>query len=172
MLDQIAALVLVASVAGAVAYAALCDVTSYTIPNRVSLALVALFAVWAPMSGLGLSGLGWHAAAFAVVLFGAFGLFAAGWIGGGDAKLAAALSLWVGWTLLPAFLVVTALFGAALTLALIVGRSLPLPMALARVGWICRLHDPKAGVPYGVALACGALATLPRTGVWSGAFPG
>lgn len=171
MIDQLPAIVVLAAFAGAVFYAAATDLTSYTIPNRASLAVLGAFALYAPVSGLPLETLAWHLAAFAAVLTGAFVLFALGWIGGGDAKLAAAIALWIGWPLLPAYLFQTAMFGAGLTLALVLMRRFPLPIALARVGWVSRLHDPRAGVPYGVALACSAFAALPALPVWRLAFP-
>jgi prepilin peptidase CpaA len=58
-----------------------------------------------------------------------------------------------------------------LTLALLSFRSLPLPGVLARRNWVMRLHNPAAGVPYGVALAAGALAIVLYTdGLRSGAL--
>lgn len=166
MIAQLVVTVTVAAFVGAVAYAALRDLTTYTIPNRVGLALIAAFVVYAPASGLPLETLAWHLAAFAIVLVGAFAMFAFGWIGGGDAKLAAAVALWMGWTAMPVFLVYSALFGGALTLALLMARTLPLPMMLVRVGWVSRLHDRASGIPYGIALAAGALCALPLTPAW------
>ena len=52
-----------------------------------------------------------------------------GWIGGGDAKLAAATALWFGFDFLLDYLVYASLFGGVLTLVLIQFRRLPLPGA-------------------------------------------
>jgi prepilin peptidase CpaA len=41
-----------------------------------------------------------------------------------------------------------------------------MPAILARQGWFARLHDAKAGIPYGVALAAAALVILPHTDVF------
>jgi prepilin peptidase CpaA len=41
-------------------------------------------------------------------------------------------------------------------------RQWPLPSGLARFDWIIRLHEKSSGIPYGVALACGALVILPH----------
>jgi len=104
-----------------------------------------------------------HIAAGAVVLLAAFGFFTRGWIGGGDAKLAAATALWLGFDYLLPYLLYASLFGGALTLALVQFRLAPLPAALARQEWLERLHSRDAGVPYGIALAAAALAIYPDT---------
>jgi prepilin peptidase CpaA len=92
-----------------------------------------------------------------------------GWIGGGDAKLAAATALWFGFDFLMDYLVYASLFGGVLTLVLIQFRRLPLPGPLARQTWILRLHETGGSVPYGIALAAAALAVYPKTG-WMPAF--
>lgn len=137
------------------------DLASYTIPNRLSLALVLAFFVFFVCTGAPLPVLGWHLVAFAVALLCSFTLFALGYIGGGDAKLFAATALWFGFADLPAYALVAALFGGALTLAILLLRRLPLPAFLIGQRWIARLHDAKSGIPYGVALAAGALCVLP-----------
>jgi prepilin peptidase CpaA len=98
------------------------------------------------------------------VLVVAFVFFSQGWIGGGDAKLAAATALWFGFDYLVDYLIYASLFGGALTLAIIQFRKLPLPAVLARQGWILRLHETGGGVPYGIALAAAALTVYPKTG--------
>src|SRR3954451_24241235 len=81
---------------GLMAYAAASDLLTMTIPNRRSLALVAAFALFAVASGVSAEAMLLHLAAGAVVLAGTFAMFAFGWIGGGDAKLAAVTALWLG----------------------------------------------------------------------------
>ena len=61
-----------------------------------------------------------------------------------------------------AFTLVASLLGGLLTLALLSLRQLPLPANLARLGWILKLHEESSGIPYGVALAAGALVILPH----------
>jgi prepilin peptidase CpaA len=92
-----------------------------------------------------------------------FACFAFGWIGGGDAKLAAATALWLGFDHLLVYLVYAAVAGGPLALLIIVFRSWPLPAMLLSHEWAQRLHDSKRGIPYGVALAIGALAIYPET---------
>jgi len=78
------------------AFAAASDLFTMTISNRVSLALTAGFLLLAPLSGMGGTDFLMHLGAGAVVLVVAFGCFAMGWVGGGDAKLAASAALWFG----------------------------------------------------------------------------
>lgn len=143
--------------------AAVSDLLTMTIPNRLVLALVAAFAVAAPLAGLTLEQLGLHLAAGATVLAIGVALFVPGWIGGGDAKLAAAVALWLGFEPLLPWFVLFALFGGALTLGVLFYRKAPLPARLVGVDWLQKLHHPQSGVPYGVALAAGTLLLLPDT---------
>ena len=85
--------------------------------------------------------------------------------GGGDAKLAAAAALWFGFDHLLQYLLDAALLGGALTLLIINFRLMPLPPRLEQWAWVARLHEKKAGVPYGIALAAAALLVYPDT-VW------
>ena len=147
------------------AFAASSDLFTMTISNRLSLALAAGFLLLVPIIGMSLPALGMHLAAAALVLTVAFIFFSQGWIGGGDAKLAAATALWFGFAHLLNYLIYAALFGGVLTLVLIQFRKLPLPQLLARQKWIQRLHETGAGVPYGIALAAAALIVYPNT-VW------
>jgi len=144
---------------------AVLDLVSYRIPNWISLALLAGF-VGAAAAGLSAGlplgaiaidlGVGAGALAAAVVMF------ALRWIGGGDAKLFAASAVWLGWPALPTYLAATALAGGALALLLLSLRSGPLrPLAAAAPAWFARLAEPGENVPYGVAIAIGALAAFP-----------
>ena len=147
------------------AFAASSDLLTMTISNRLSLALAGgFFLLDALITGMSLRRIGMHLAAAALVLAVCFGFFAMGWIGGGDAKLAAATALWFGFDFLLDYLIYASLFGGVLTLLLIQFRRLPLPGPLARQAWILRLHETGGGVPYGIALAAAALAVYPKTG--------
>jgi prepilin peptidase CpaA len=148
---------------GAMALAAANDLFTMTVPNRLALALVAFFFVMAPMVGLGWSDIGLHVALALAALAVTFALFSFGWIGGGDAKLFAATCLWLGPEALFTYSIYTALLGGALTLMLLFWRRLPLPVMLTSQGWLTRLHSPKEGVPYGIALAAAGLLVYPAT---------
>lgn len=147
----------------AMAFAAASDLVSMTISNRVSLALIAGFFVVAWFTGMGWGDVGRHLLASAVVLVVAFGFFARGWIGGGDAKLAAATALWLGFAHLLEYLLIASIAGGILTLLLLQLRALPMPKALARHQWIARLHNFETGIPYGIALAIAGLMVYPET---------
>ena len=145
------------------AFAASSDLFTMTISNRVSLALVAGFLVLAPASGMGLTDMLAHAGAGAAVLAIGFTCFAMGWVGGGDAKVTAAAALWFGFDHLLNYLLYASLFGGALTILLLEFRQWPLPYALSGEAWLLRLHARETGIPYGIALAIGALMIYPET---------
>ena len=145
------------------AFAAASDLFTMTISNRVSLALAAGFLALALLSGMGPYDILTHIGAGAAVLVIAFACFAMGWIGGGDAKVAAAAALWFGFGHLMDYLLHASLFGGALTLLLLQFRQWPLPYAFAGQAWLLKLHAKESGIPYGIALAIGALAIYPET---------
>jgi prepilin peptidase CpaA len=116
------------------AFAAASDLFTMTISNRVSLALVAGFLVLAPAGGMGLTDMLGHAGAGATVLAIGFTCFAMGWVGGGDAKVAAGAALWFGFDHLLNYLLYASLFGGALTILLLEFRQWPLPYALSGQG--------------------------------------
>ena len=145
------------------AFAAASDLFTMTISNRVSLALAAGFLLLAAATGMGFYDILMHLGAGATVLTVAFACFAMGWIGGGDAKVAAGAALWFGFGHLLNYLLYASLFGGALTLLLPQFRQWPLPYALAGQTWLLRLHAKDSGIPYGIALAIGALTIYPET---------
>jgi prepilin peptidase CpaA len=147
----------------AVAFAGCMDLFTMTIPNRVSLALVAGFAVLAPFAGLTGSDMLSHLGAGLLVLAMGILLFIPGWFGGGDAKLAAAVALWLGFGHIVEYLLAVALLGGAMAGVFMAMRAHPLPIALSTQTWAVRLHGGRSGIPYGLALAAGALLLYPHT---------
>jgi len=145
------------------AFAAASDLFTMTISNRVSMLLVAGFLALALASGMGLNDILLHVGAGAAVLVVAFGCFAMGWVGGGDAKVAAGAALWFGFGQLLNYLLYASLFGGALTLLLLQFRQWPLPYPFAGQAWLLKLHAKESGIPYGIALAIGALMVYPET---------
>jgi prepilin peptidase CpaA len=145
------------------AFAASSDLLTMTISNRVSIILALGFLVLALASGMAPLSIATHVGAAALVLVVAFGFFDFGWIGGGDAKLEAATALWLGFDYLLNYLLYASLFGGALTLLLIQFRLVPLPNLLAGQVWAQRLHRTGGDIPYGIALAAGALMVYPET---------
>jgi prepilin peptidase CpaA len=146
--------------------AGLRDAVSFTIPNWISLALLGAFFPAALTMGVPLAQIGICAAVGFAALLAGMGMFAAGWIGGGDAKLFAAAGLWLGWPATLPYLAVTALAGGALALTLLLMRSGWLrPYTTGIGGWFGRLATPGENVPYGVAIAVGALLAFPQSPV-------
>jgi prepilin peptidase CpaA len=145
------------------AFAAASDLLTMTISNRVSLLLITGFFVLAIITGMSWEAIGWHVLAWMSVLVVAFACFAFGWIGGGDAKVAAAAGLWFGFDFLLDYLLMASALGGVLTLSILSLRKWPLPSFLLSQDWLARLHDQKTGIPYGIALAAGALLVYPQT---------
>jgi prepilin peptidase CpaA len=142
-----------------------------TISNRLQMALIILFFALTLLSGFTLAQISHHILAFVSILLLAFFCFARGWIGGGDAKLAACTALWFGLTPeLYSYLLVSACLGGALTLALLYARTFNLPPSLSGQAWAVRLHDQQQGIPYGIALALAALIIYPETSIFALAF--
>lgn len=154
----------------AMAFAAASDLVSMTISNRLSLFLLGMFALCTVLLGLSWNQIGWHLLAGGLVLVISFGLFAAGWIGGGDAKLAAVTALWLGFEQLMPYFLLAAIFGGVLTILILKLRFSPLPARVQDWPWLRRLHAADEGVPYGIALAFSALFILPDTAIWRAAI--
>ena len=143
--------------------AALTDFLEMTIPNWISLTLIATFFAIMPFSGLSVVELGWHLAAAAVVFLACFGLFALNVMGGGDAKLLTAASLWFGLnTSLFEFLVFTGYLGGLLTIVIVllranwdklatIGLRLPQTMMVAKK------------IPYAIAIGAAGLLAYPSS---------
>ena len=147
-----------AAIAGA-AY----DITTFTIPNWISLALLGLFPVLALVAGLSLSEAGIHFAIGVGALIVGIALFAGGIVGGGDAKLFAALALYMGVQSNGPYVFSVAMAGGGLAIALLLLRWMPVRMFLIRLPWTHKLTSAGMGVPYGVAIAAGGLIAFPAT---------
>lgn len=158
------AAILVVTFPALVVAAGIRDAMSYTIPNWISAVLVAVFPLAALAVGLPLPTMGLHLGVGVAVLVAGMVMFALRWVGGGDVKLLAAAALWVGWPGVTTFLLTAALAGGALATVLILMRSaLFRPLALLGPPWVARLAEPGEPVPYGVAIAAGALVVLPAS---------
>ncbi len=152
-------MIALAAFAGLVVYAACSDMARLIIPNWVSIALAAIFPIAALIAGAPLMSIGLH------LLFG-FGVLALGFvlfqfniIGGGDAKLLAAVSIWTGMTAFMPFILWTAIAGGLMALALLTARQL-LPVG-TYPAFVDHLLKKQNGIPYGVAIMVGALMAIP-----------
>lgn len=144
----------------AMVFAAAMDMLTMTIPNRISLALIGIFAVAAAVGGLSLELVAAHLGAGALMLILGVGMFAMGWVGGGDAKLLASAALWLGPLQLLPFLLLTGMIGSCLLLIISLYRAYPAG-AMPIPAWALRLHRSETGLPYGVAIGAAGLAVFP-----------
>ena len=146
------------------AFAAVSDLLSMTITNRVSLMLVLSFAVLAPLTGMDWAQYGMHFAAMAGVLAVTFTLFAAGGMGGGDAKLLATTALWMGFgPELFNYVLISAALGGALTLGILHYRGSAFEVYTGGNIFMRNFADRTKGVPYGIALGIGGLIVFPES---------
>jgi prepilin peptidase CpaA len=159
---------ILSAVALALIMAAVYDVATLTIPNWLSLALLGMFPAAGILAGFGPADWAWHLAAGAAALCAGIAVFAFGFAGGGDAKLFAAGALYMGFGAFGQFVFAVAMAGGALVLVLLILRRIPLPAAVVAQPWVARLYQKGQGVPYGVAIAAGALLVLPQTHLASG----
>jgi prepilin peptidase CpaA len=143
----------------AMVFAAISDLLTMTIANRVSLLLIATFALVAPFTGMDMATYGMHFAAAGLVLVVMFCAFAFGGVGGGDAKLLTAISLWCGFSqVLVDYLLIAAVLGGWLTIGIIVYRGSYLAqLAGSRFAFMEKIGRNDVGVPYGIALGIAGL---------------
>src|SRR5687767_7873577 len=149
------------------ALAASSDLLTMRISNRLVAVLVLAFFVLSLAAQLPLEQIATHVGVAAIVLAMGVAFFSFGWIGGGDAKLAAATTLWIGVGVMLPYLIYSALLGGVLTLILLSLRRWPLPVFLVGIQWIERLHDRKSGVPYGIALAVAGILVYHNTAIFN-----
>jgi prepilin peptidase CpaA len=148
----------------AMAFAGAMDLLTMTIPNRISLALIAGFIIAVPWTGMPLEMALQHMAAGGIVLAFSLALFSMGWFGGGDAKLLSAAALWIGMDHLVMYLAQVSVLGGALAIVVILYRRMP-PLPIQLPDWAVRLHKPNTGIPYGIAIAAAGLVMFPDS-VW------
>jgi len=160
---EIALVTLLCVMPALVIAAGLNDLTTMTIPNWMSLALMVGFFPAALMVGLPLSQIALHFGVAVIALFFGAGLFALRLLGGGDAKLLAAICLWMGLSGSLTFLLITTVAGGLFSLMLMMIRAQPGVAAVGGPAWMGRLLQPKGDIPYGIAIAAGALLTFPSS---------
>lgn len=156
--------VLLLAVGAVIIFAAVSDATTLTIPNWISLVLLGLFPLVAVASGMSPAAAGLHLAIGFAALLAGMALFAFNLIGGGDAKFLAAVSLYVGLPTLVTFLTTVVVAGGVLAMVLMFARR------LAAVGismdWFLKFTRGGSVIPYGIAIAFGALAVLPGSEIF------
>ncbi|WP_026616685.1 A24 family peptidase [Ensifer aridi] len=145
------------------AFAAISDLLTMTIPNRVSAILICAFVVVAPLIGLDAGQMALHLAAAALVFAACFCLFALGVMGGGDAKLLTASAIWFGFNAsLATFVLYISAFGGLLTLAVLLLRGQENAIIASGIP-VPRLLLTAKKIPYGIAIALGGFAAYPSS---------
>lgn len=145
------------------AMAAFSDLLTMTIPNRLSIVLIASFIAIAPFTGISLQDFALHLGGGALVFAVCFVLFAFNIMGGGDAKILTASAIWFGFNeSLYLYIIYVSIFGGFLSLAILLMRSnmnlilvygIPVPQTM--------LHAKK--VPYGIAIGAAAFVSYPSS---------
>ena len=148
MINGVFTEILLGALAAMLVFAAVVDVRTFTISNRLNLTVALLAPIyWLSIALPVWPGVGVQLAAGAGVFVLLAGAFYAGMMGGGDVKLASALALWFSPGSTLKFLVLMSLAGGVLTIGI-----LALHRARGRTG--------RPEIPYGVAIAFGGLAIL------------
>jgi len=141
------------------------DATTMTIPNWVSLLVLGSFFVLLPFVWQGGANFGEHMASGLILFVLGFFLFAMGWLGGGDAKLMAAIAVWWTFPDLLVFVGYTTVAGGILGIFVLAGRKY-VPAQIITLPWMHKMFREETHIPYGLALAVGALATLPQSDIF------
>lgn len=146
---------LFSAIAGLSLTAAISDLRVYRIPNWLTAGIAALYPLHVLMSPVPVPW-AWSLGLAAGIFVIGIPLFVAGYMGGGDVKLMAALSLWAGPAYILDFLFITAIAGGVM--ALVVTTRLKTILAYAfdsagRTAWRDKLLADV--LPYGVAIAVG-----------------
>jgi len=142
---------------GLLAMAALSDVGSYRIPNRITLALAAFYPIHVLASPTPVDWIGGLMVG-GVILATGFALFALKCLGGGDVKMLAAVALWAGPYHIADFLIFSALAGGLMALFWMSPLRHGLALAFDRFGG-GGAGGALLGValPYGLAIAVGGV---------------
>lgn len=141
--------------------AAIQDVLQLRIANLFSLAVLALYGAWLVATGIE-PDVWQNLLVFAIVLAAGTFLFSMGWLGGGDAKLLAAISIWFDASGALALIVSIAVAGGLVALVFILLRRVAQP---ANIRFVDRpALKPRGPIPYGLAIAAGAIVCLNGVG--------
>lgn len=144
--------------AGLLLIAAVLDILRLMIPNWISLGLLGGFGLYALGAGMDGGMIGNHALTAAVTFVFGIALVIAGIWGGGDGKMLAAVSLWVGYPAMLQFLYVMALAGGAVALTvLVIRRVSPVSSHSPAASFLTLVRTPGEGIPYGVAISVAGL---------------
>ena len=141
--------------------AALSDISAFRIPNKISLGLIALYPPHLLLSPVPVDWMRAFMVAGITFVVG-FILFARGLVGAGDVKLLSATALWAGRPLIGTELVIMALAGGLLAVSAMLIQIVRRYRAEGLIGMLtpagaAASAAPSPKLPYGVAIAAGAL---------------
>jgi len=140
--------------------AAVEDAVRLRISNLLCLGVLAAALIAIGLAGFEataeLGGVWQNGLVFAALLTVGTLFFGRGWMGGGDVKLLAAVGLWCNLTTALFMLTGVVLSGGVLALLILGARTFAPAGAAARIDVL----KPRAGIPYGIAIAVGGLITL------------
>ncbi len=108
-----------------------------------------------------------HITSGVIMFFVTFALFSFGILGGADSKLITAISFWIGFSGLPAFLVSASLIGGALGIAALLLKRFPVLTNIGQQSWIARTQAGEKTVPYAVAIAGGTFVSFYQLGFFN-----
>lgn len=145
---------------GLLANAAAVDLQRRKIPNRVVLGLLCVFPAYLLV---GNDAPAWWSALGAGVLtfVASYILYALGVLGAGDSKLLSAAALFMGLEQLASFSFLTVVAGGIVALVMLGLRPQQAAVAVLSRG---RIQVAATGVPYGVAIAAGAIGAKVASG--------
>lgn len=153
--------------------AAKSDYKGFKIPNMYSLVIIGAFAV--TYGVLTLTGqreiffkpIGMHLGAAFLVLMMTSAMYALKKLGAGDSKFATAVALWVGLGGLVPFLFYMSLAGGVVAIASLYLQKKKPFQSPPEGGWIDSVQKGGGNVPYGIAIAAGAMVSFIYLGFFS-----
>jgi prepilin peptidase CpaA len=147
--------------------AALTDVSAYRIPNWLTGSMTILFFPMAFASGMPLDVFSWHLVTGFALFFAGYAIYAAGLWGGGDAKMMTAIGLWFGPDHIMSFLFFTAICGGIVAIVYAIWYHIVMSLSVhssdANLSYIQRFNKLCPNLPYGLALAVGAIMAFKQT---------
>lgn len=146
--------------------ACLTDLRGMKIPNAIPAFIMGAFIAFVSydvINGTPLDYFFWNLVVGCVVFALTFLLFALKAFGAGDAKLATALSFWVGIKGIAAFLFFMTVIGGLLGVVALIFMKKGVPENWQK-GWLKKLEEGQASVPYAIAIFGGTIAGFVSAG--------
>ena len=138
------------------------DLAKLTIANIFPTLIILLFPVWVAVAGpeadIWMNGVN-----FLIILGVGLVLFALQWLGGGDVKLFAAVALWFDFSGIVPLVFYVTMAGAGLAIFLALLRRMVPAGVKSRFEWV--IFERRGPIPYGVAIAIGAILCIYLQGV-------